>query len=239
MRPVESARGPTRTPDSTASRRSRIANGSLAGSRMVVIPKLSQVRPRPSPTPNPSCACASASPGITVYALASTTLSRWRAAECGTTLVIRCPLTTTSMFSRADSATPSHNRPACTTTVRAGWARVQVSGTSTLLTAPDATSTRRRPSVDWYRIVLLSPLQHGPFASSLVRRVGGPVGSPERATGIVQSNPSRMYAIFFPSGLHAGPSLPRVLIPRPLGNTTHRSLTPCESKSRISLRPSR
>src|SRR4029079_18202632 len=59
-----------------------------------------------------------------------------------------------------------------------------------------------------------SPCQLGECALSDVTRRGGPSGSPVRATGHTERTPSKIAAIFVPSGDQTGPAPPRVSIER-------------------------
>ena len=61
--PVVNTRGPTRTPDSIASRSSCPSNALVAGLRTVVMPNDSQMRPSASPYALVRCAWLSISPG--------------------------------------------------------------------------------------------------------------------------------------------------------------------------------
>src|SRR5262245_52624900 len=53
-----------------------------------------------------------------------------------------------------------------------------------------------------------SPCQLGEWALSFVMRRGGPSGAPLAATGQTASTPSKIAAIFVPSGDQAGPQPP-------------------------------
>ena len=66
--PAMNTRGPIRRPASYDSRCSRPANALASGSRTLVTPYASQMRPSASPYPDSRCACMSMRPGMTVSA---------------------------------------------------------------------------------------------------------------------------------------------------------------------------